>query len=127
MVNPGAFHGKRKEFLLTKQDSYAQAMKEDGAMEQLANIVHRFLKRFPISMPDNVKPTNSELEHVNDAAPDIEQPVPDESALSAEEYAKEMVVFKSDGEKLTFRQQVGVPVLEQVHVDAGHVWCGIRN
>ncbi len=54
-------------------------------------------------MPDDVEPTNSELEHVNDAVPDIEQPVPDESALSAEEYVKEMAAFKSDREKLTFR------------------------
>ncbi|PBK63580.1 hypothetical protein ARMSODRAFT_1023783 [Armillaria solidipes] len=64
-------------------------------------------------MSDNVEPTDSELEHVNDAAPDVEQPVPDESALSAEEYAKEMAAFKSDGEKLTFRQQVSVLVIEQ--------------
>ncbi len=127
MVNPGVFHGKRKEFLLAEQDGYAQAVKEDRATEQLTDIMHRFLKRFPISMPDNIEPTNSKLECVNDAAPDIEQPVPDKSALSAEEYAKKMVAFKSDGEKLTFRQQVGVPVLEQAHVDAGHVWHGIRN
>ncbi len=39
MVNPGAFHGKRKEFLLAERDGYAQAMKEDRAAEQLANIV----------------------------------------------------------------------------------------
>ncbi|PBK83202.1 hypothetical protein ARMGADRAFT_1038007 [Armillaria gallica] len=71
MVNPGEFHGKRKEFLLAEQDGYAQAMKEDRAMEQLADIMCRFLNK---------------LERVDDAAPDIEQPVPDESALSAEEY-----------------------------------------
>ncbi|SJL08303.1 uncharacterized protein ARMOST_11666 [Armillaria ostoyae] len=122
MVHPGAFQGKRKEFLLGKRDGYAQAMKEDRAAEQLADIIHHFLKRFPISMPDNIEPTDSELERVDDTAPDVKQPVPDESALSTEEYAKEMAAFKSDGEKLTFRQQMSVLVIEQAH----QIWCWLR-
>ncbi len=46
MVNPGVFHGKRKEFLLAEQDGYAQAVKEDRG--------HRAAHRHYASLPEAI-------------------------------------------------------------------------
>ncbi|PBK66187.1 hypothetical protein ARMSODRAFT_844459, partial [Armillaria solidipes] len=64
--NPGAFHGKRKEFLLAEHDGYRKAMQEDRVAKQLADITCRFFKRFAISLPDDIEPTKEELSYVDD-------------------------------------------------------------
>ncbi|PBK60000.1 hypothetical protein ARMSODRAFT_839102, partial [Armillaria solidipes] len=72
MVNPGAFHGKRKLFLMGEREDYAVAIKEDHAAEQLADVMRWYFKCFPISIPDDVEPSDEELSKINDDAPDPE-------------------------------------------------------
>ncbi len=106
MVNPGAFCGKRKLFLIGEREDYAVAVKEDRAAEQLADIMHQYFKCFPISMPDNVEPTDEELSKINDDVPDPEPGVPDESLLDPSEYQKQLQVAKVEGEELLYKISV---------------------
>ncbi|KAK0209545.1 hypothetical protein IW262DRAFT_1227980, partial [Armillaria fumosa] len=72
MVNPGMFQGVRKEFLLGEVDGYAQAIVEDRAAEQVMDVTRRYLKRFPMSLPQNINPSPEELAKVDDNMPDLE-------------------------------------------------------
>ncbi|SJL18892.1 uncharacterized protein ARMOST_22494 [Armillaria ostoyae] len=72
MVNPGAFRGKHKVFLMDEQEDYVQAVKEDRAAEQVADVFRRYLKHFPIALPDDVDPSDEELAKVDDSVPDPE-------------------------------------------------------
>ncbi len=106
MVNPGAFRGKRKGFLMDKREGYGLAMQEDHAAEAVANITCRYLKRFPTSMSDNVEPSNEDLARIDDGAPDPEISPPSEDGVKASEYKQLKVLYDEDAKKLTFKKQV---------------------
>lgn len=44
MVNPGAFHGARKEFLHSQMDKYKAGVLRGYAADALADIQHKYLK-----------------------------------------------------------------------------------
>ncbi|PBK60385.1 hypothetical protein ARMSODRAFT_838458, partial [Armillaria solidipes] len=72
MVHPGAFQGKCKHFLMDEREGYAQAVQEDRAAEQIADVFHRYIKQFPISLPDNMEPSDEDLAKINNSALDPE-------------------------------------------------------
>jgi len=86
MVNPGAFRGSRKEFLLGERPSYSIAVEGGYAADALALIQRRYFKRFPIELPHSVEPSQEFLAAVDDDAPDVEIPGPDQQNMSEEEY-----------------------------------------
>ncbi|PBK63579.1 hypothetical protein ARMSODRAFT_1023781 [Armillaria solidipes] len=103
MVNPGAFLGLRREFLIQEIEGYIQAVEEGRAAEFVADVIRRYLKRFPISLAHNVEPTAEHLAQVNDNVPDPEVEMPDEDKLTSEEYKRQMLRYQDERGTLKFR------------------------
>jgi hypothetical protein len=86
MVNPGAFQGSRKDFLLGERASYSAAVAGGYAADALALIQRRYFKRYPVELPHTVEPSPEFLANVDDDAPEVEIPEPNEQNMSEEEY-----------------------------------------
>ncbi|KAF8057956.1 hypothetical protein FPV67DRAFT_1370730, partial [Lyophyllum atratum] len=72
MVNPGAFQGIRKTFLISQKPRYAIAVAENHVADTLADIQRSFFKRFSLDLPADQDPTSEELSGVDDSTPDPE-------------------------------------------------------
>ncbi|KAJ3494137.1 hypothetical protein NLJ89_g10871 [Agrocybe chaxingu] len=104
MVNPGAFKGMRKQFLLSEKHTYALGVEGGYAADALANIQRRYFKRFPIDMPHNVEPTADFLAKVRDHEPEKEYELPDEDKLSAEDYTAAVLKLRERQKLIKFRK-----------------------
>lgn len=107
MVNPGAFQGARRAFLLSQKPAYAAAVVAGTIGDCIAGIQRRFFKRFPLDMDETEEPSDNDLAAVDDDAPDSEPPAPDED-LPDEEYALEMKAFRVRTELVTYRRKVSI-------------------
>ena len=87
MVNPGVFHGLRKDFLSEEKATYANAVAGGYEKDSIADIQRRFFKRFPVSLPLNEEPSAEHLASVNDADADADVEEPDETDLTPGECA----------------------------------------
>ncbi|KAK7015546.1 SERTA domain-containing protein 3 [Paramarasmius palmivorus] len=106
MPAPRAFNGKRLKFLKDQLEPYAKADSEGHAAEFALDVARRFLKRFPVTRPDEEEPTDEELQAVNDNAADedLVAPVQNEG-VSDEEHAKALAAFADVQKKTTFKVQ----------------------
>ncbi|KAF9522757.1 hypothetical protein CPB83DRAFT_740586, partial [Crepidotus variabilis] len=75
MVNPGVFKGSRRDFLLGEKASYSAAIDGGYQKDAIANIQCRDLKRYPITLPHEEKPSH---EHFNAVDNDALEPEPEE-------------------------------------------------
>ncbi|KJA13978.1 hypothetical protein HYPSUDRAFT_209087 [Hypholoma sublateritium FD-334 SS-4] len=95
MVNPGSFSGRRKEFLDSQRDVYATAVKGGHIADAVADIQHRYFKRFPTMLPHTQDPTQESLDAVDDNAPDPEVSPPQASDYTnPEEHARALRVYE---------------------------------
>ena len=106
MVNPGAFQGARKAFLLGEKEAYSQAVDEGYVPEAVAKIQRRYFKRFPVDLPDNVEPSEEQLAAVDDDEIEPEFPEPDAEKLSAQEYEAAMTALDERRKKILFKKGV---------------------
>jgi len=106
MVNPGAFQGSRKEFLLSQKAKYKDGVVGGYAADALADIQRRYLKRYPIELPHLEEPTPEWLAAIDDDAPDVEQEEPDIIALGEERYTAVVEQLKARRSLLNFRKAV---------------------
>ena len=106
MVNPGAFHGARKEFLHSQMDEYKAGVLGGYAADALADIQRKYLKRFPIDLAHSEDPTPEWLAAVDDNTPDGEQEEPDVLVLDENEYAATVKKLMDRRALLTFRKAV---------------------
>jgi len=106
MPNPGSFLGARLEFLQTQRRLYAVAVIANFRSTCVADIQHRYFKRFPIEHKHDVDPTPEFLASVNDDEANAEVVVPDPSALSPEEFETAEQLFKEHQKLVIFRKQV---------------------
>lgn len=106
MVNPGVFHGRRKEFLLGERAAYAEAVQCGSAVDAIGDIWRRFFKRFPIDMPDDKEPTDEELAAVDDEAADPEAIEPDPEKMSRKKYKKALKAAEARRKRLSFKKAV---------------------
>ncbi len=106
MVNPGAFRGKRKEFMIAEQEGYFQGVQEDHAAEVVASIVRHYFKRFPIWLSEDVEPSDEDLACVDGSAPDPEISVLSKDGVEASKYKRLKSLYDKDMKKLTFKKQV---------------------
>jgi hypothetical protein len=90
MVNPGAFQGSRKEFLLGEISSYSAAVAGGYAADALALIQRCYFKRYPVELPHTLEPSPDFLAAVDDDAPDDEIALPDQDRMTKEEYRAAM-------------------------------------
>ncbi|PPQ88063.1 hypothetical protein CVT26_007993, partial [Gymnopilus dilepis] len=106
MVNPGAFHGARKAFLMGEKEAYSQAVDEGYAAECIAKIQRRFFKRFPIDLPDEAEPTAEELAKVDDDEIEPDFPEPERDKMSQQEYEAALDVLEERRKKLVFKKGI---------------------
>jgi len=106
MVNPGAFQGSRKAFLLSQKADYKDGVVGGYAADALAKIQRRYFKRYPIDLPHFEEPPPEWLEAVDDESPDVEQDEPDMSTLDEEQYAMEVEQLQARKSLLKFRKAV---------------------
>lgn len=116
MVNPGAFKGARRAFLMDQKPLYADSVRKDQAGDMIVDIQRRFFKRFPIDKGIDFEPTEEELQAVEDDAEDPEPDVPDEDELSSDDYAKAMKDFEARKATVMFQRQVSVTCRDSSHV-----------
>ncbi|KAF9039080.1 hypothetical protein BJ165DRAFT_1303268, partial [Panaeolus papilionaceus] len=72
MVNPGAFQGLRRDFLMSQKPSYEDAVNSGHSKDAIAIIQRKYHKRFPPSLPHDQNPSEQHLRSVDDDAPDDE-------------------------------------------------------
>ena len=98
MVNPGAFLGQRKVFMMGEKPAYSEGVEGGFAANALAIIQRRYFKRYPVDLPHDEEPSAESLEAVNDDELDPERLEPDRDTLNDEEYAAAL----EEGRRRTF-------------------------
>lgn len=106
MVNPGAFQGSRKEFLLSQKPAYKAGVLGGYAADALSQIQRKYFKRYPIDLPHQEEPSAEWLAAVDDDAPDPEQEAPDASTNDDEGLAAAVEKMVERTLLLSFRQAV---------------------
>ena len=86
MVNPGAFRGSRKEFLMGEKAAYSAGMAGGYGADALALIQCRYFKHYPVDLPHHEEPTAEYLAAVDDDAPEPEPEEPNPKVMTKEEY-----------------------------------------
>lgn len=79
-----AFTGSRLLFMESEQEGYEQSLAAGTSMDFRADLMRRYFKRYPISLPHNEEPSSEWLAAVDDHEHDVEQ---DPESMSAEELA----------------------------------------
>ena len=72
MVNPGAFRGSQKEFLMGERATYSAGMAGGYGVDALALIQRRYFKRYPVNLLHHEEPTAEHLAAVDDNSPEPE-------------------------------------------------------
>jgi hypothetical protein len=106
MVNPGAFQGSQREFLLAEKPAYAAGVDGGYAADALAVIQRRYFKRYPMTLSHVEEPTAVFLAVVDDNAPDPEEHVPDPDTMSEELYEHESIEAESRRVQFVYRKAV---------------------
>jgi hypothetical protein len=115
MVNPGAFQGTQRAFLVEQKPAYDAAVDGGYAADCLADIQQRYFKRFPVDLDHNVEPLPEDLAAVDDNQPDAELKIPDPDVMPKVEYAAAKEAFDARRKLVTFRKEV--------HDDASLITC----
>ncbi len=87
-------------------EGYIKSVEEGCAAEFIADVVCRYLKRYPLRLEHNVEPSAEHLARVDDHAPDPEIVMLNEDKLSFEEYEKAQMQMVEDCRLLKFRSEV---------------------
>lgn len=108
MVNPGVFHGLRKDFLTGEKATYSNAVAGEHEKDTIADIQRRFFKRFPVDLPLDQEPSFEHLASVNDEDADADAELPDETDLTPEECAAAKSKIEERAQLVVFRKGVRV-------------------
>jgi hypothetical protein len=106
MVNPGAFQGSRKEFLLSKSQHTRKGYRVDMLWTPLASIQRQYLKRYPIDFPHEKEPAPEVLAAVDDDSPERDFEALDPSTMNEQEYALALENLENRRKLLLFRKAV---------------------
>lgn len=106
MVNPGAFSESRRAFLANEKDAYATAVANDHVADTVADILRRYFKRYPISLPHKEEPSQEWLAQVDDDAADPEMEAPNADTMSTEAYASALIDYEARAKELRTRTEV---------------------
>jgi len=106
MVNPGAFQGLRKQFLMNEKSAYKAGVLGGYAADALANIQRRYFRRFPIDLPHDQEPTVEWLAGVNDNAAEIELELTGTNKLTSVEFEEAVALLKERRQLVEYRKAV---------------------
>ena len=101
-----AFSGLRLKFLNEQLEGYATAVVESRDNEFVLDVQRRFLKRFPLSLPQDAEPSQESLDTVDDNVPDPELEKPNPNDMSDEQYEAVKNAFEHSCALLQFRKEV---------------------
>ncbi|KAF8885406.1 hypothetical protein CPB84DRAFT_1750199 [Gymnopilus junonius] len=104
MVNPGAFQGAWKAFLMGEKEFYSQAVDDGFVAEAVAKIQLRYFKRFPIDLPEEEDPSPEDLAAVDDDAIEPDYQEPDPEKMTSKEYEEAMEKLGSRQRKIAFHR-----------------------
>ena len=116
MVNPGAFRGSRKDFLMGEKAAYSAAMAGGYGADALALIQRRYFKRYPVNLPHHEEPTAKHLAEVDDDAPDPEPEEPNPEAMTMEECEAATKELEKRQTILHFRKAVSCSCLSSMAI-----------
>jgi hypothetical protein len=111
MVNPGAFRGSRKDFLVAEKGIYTAGIQGGYANDALADIQRRYFKRYPVDLDHDQEPSAEHLKSVNDEEAVAEPEEPDSDVLSPEEYVEAMKRLEERRKLVVYRKAVCIPSL----------------
>ena len=111
MVNPSAFRGSRKEFLMGEKAAYSAGMAGGYGADALALIQRRYFKRYPVNLPHHEEPTAEHLAAVNDEAPEPEPEEPNPEVMTIEECEAATKELEKRQTILRFRKAVSCSCL----------------
>lgn len=106
MVNPGAFRGSQKDFLMSKKPEYNAAVLGHYVADAIAKIQRQYFKRYPIELPHDQEPEEAFLQAVDDNVADPEPEEPKEDEMSASEYKAAVEKLKARKSSLEYRKKV---------------------
>jgi hypothetical protein len=106
MVNPGAFQGTRRTFLIEQKPVYATAVAGNYAADCLIDIQRRYFKCYPVDLDHSTEPSPEHLAAVDDNATDPEPPSPDPDAMSEEEDSQAKADFDARRNLVEYRREV---------------------
>jgi hypothetical protein len=95
MVNPGAFSGSRKIFLLSEKANYVASVKDNLCAEFILGLQRHYLKRYPILLDHNEEPSAEWFANMDDHAADQEDNLSDLSATQLEARHK-LLIFRKE-------------------------------
>lgn len=101
-----AFSGSRLIFLEERLEGYATAVVESRDNDFILDVQRRYLKRFPLSLPHDVEPSQELLDALDDNVPDPELKEPNPKNMPDEEYKSAKAAFDNDCALLLFRKEV---------------------
>ncbi|PPR02781.1 hypothetical protein CVT26_009392 [Gymnopilus dilepis] len=104
MVNPGAFRGTRKDFLISQKPAYAEAVTGGFVADTLADIQRRYFKRYPVDLLHDEEPTDEHLAAVDDNEADPEPEHPNQEAMGADEYELAVKAWEERTAAIRFRK-----------------------
>ncbi|KAK7021084.1 hypothetical protein VNI00_017530 [Paramarasmius palmivorus] len=107
MPNPGSFKGVQLAFLERERAGYDNAHKDGVGPEHVADIIRRFLLRFPVTKPQDYQPSEEELAAVDDNQPYPELAEPTQAeGMSDEAYEDLLAEFQrlKDAEAMKVKQ-----------------------
>ena len=106
MVNPRAFQGACKEFLLSQKPAYAAAVVRGDVGECLADIQHCYFKQFLFDSDHTVDPTPEWLASVDDDVLDPKPEPPNKEDMSPEEFEASQQDFMVRRKAIVARKEV---------------------
>lgn len=110
MAARAAFSGLRLKFMEDQLEGYATAVVESRDNDFVLDVQRRYLKRFPLSLPHEVEPSQESLDPIDDNMPDPELKEPNRKDMSDEEYKAAKGAFDYDCSLLRFRKEVSYMV-----------------
>ena len=111
MPNPGIFHGLRLEFLLGEMAGYSAAVAKGTKDEFTKDVLRRYFKRFPPSLPADEEPSEEDLAAVDDSQPDEEPEFPDPQDYAEDQrgYKKALDAHEAHQAEVLLRSAVRFP------------------
>lgn len=107
MVNPGAFRGKQKTYLLGRKPEYSAARVNGTVIDVLAGIIQDYFHIFdPLENGRHWDPTDEEMEAATLADPRPEPVAPDPETMTPKEYKKAKVEWENRKDLIKFIKAV---------------------
>jgi hypothetical protein len=106
MVNPGAFQGMCRTFLIEQKPLFSAAVSGNYAADCLADIQCRYFKCYPVDLDHDTEPSPEHLSAVDDNVADPEPQITDPDSIPEDEYLQIKNDFDARRKIIEFQREV---------------------